>query len=440
MRRYAIILISLFALLISAIAGSVLAVDPYDVAGAPKVAGFNAEKTRRDEDGNRVYVGHMVLAPPAGTLILGNSRVVDGFPARHAAWPGGLANAGMRGSNVFELARAGALAARDTNLRCVIFALDIDEFALTAKTKATYWISPLSDGSRMLALARMGLSPHAFARAVQTASDNITGTRPTPRWREIYEPGEQARRFALTAHGGLDFFRTYAYDPQRLLFLEQTIDLLTQRGVQVIAFAPPVHAWRDEAMVQAGRFEEAYRIRGEIAAMLARFETRQPRAPCMTGAATQFWDFGGFSALAQSPPPRADDTRTDPFYHETTHFTPRVGVAILERLQGRMTQAPFGSDFGVRLASDDIEQARQEAWARRSAWLAASAEARAISADLGARARGPAPPTEDFPQFILRDDWRALSREARGQGVRLADIPAYHVQTAVVGAGLPSGP
>ncbi len=436
MRRYAIILICLFAALTATLAATVLAVDPYDVAGAPHIDGFNANKTRRDEDGNRVFVGHMVLSPPAGTLIFGNSRVVDGFSPYYTDWPGGLANAGMRGSNVFELARAAALAGRDPNLRCVIFALDMDEFSLTSKTKATYWISPLPDGSRTFALARMALSPHAFARAVQTAQDNLTSTRPPERWRLVYPRGEQARRFELTAIGGLDFFRSYTFDPQRLLFLQQTVDLLTQRGVQVIAFAPPVHAWRDEAMVQAGRFEEAYLIRRAISAMLAAYEKRPARAPCMPGLTTQFWDFGGFSAVSQSPAPGPEDVRAAPYYHETTHFTPRVGEAILARLQARPLAEPFTAEFGVLLRASDAPVAQAGASARRVRWLAGSASARRISAELAARMGEPASGGQELAQFILRDDWRALSREARGQGVRLTEIPAYHVQTAVVGAGL----
>jgi hypothetical protein len=206
--------------------------------------------------------------------------------------------------------------------------------------------------------------------------------------------------------------------------------------VQVIAFAPPVHAWRDEAMVQAGRFEEAYHIRRQISAMLAAYESRPARAPCMTGLITQFWDFGGFSPVSQSPAPGPEDVRAASFYYETTHFTPRVGEAILARLQARRLAEPFSVDFGLVLRPGDASVAQARANDRRARWLAGSASARRISAMLAARMGEPASGVQELAQFILRDDWRALSREAQRQGVRLTEIPAYHVQTAVVGAGL----
>ena len=120
MYRYAVtLLIALFAGL-AGFAGFNALVDPFGIMGSPDLPGLTARDTRLYEDGGRVHVGDQLARGGERGIILGSSRTVDGFPRDPADLPGGFINAGMRGTNIFELSQAAALAAGSDSLRCVV--------------------------------------------------------------------------------------------------------------------------------------------------------------------------------------------------------------------------------------------------------------------------------------------------------------------------------
>ena len=175
MRRYALTFGIVLAALLFGFAGFNSLVDPFDITGAPDIDGVNERRSRIYGDGGRVHSADLMARGAAASVLLGSSRTVDGFPREPEDWPGGIANAGMRGTNIFELSQAMLLAARDPDLRCIVIGLDLDEFGTHSKAKATYWLSALADGRRSWAFARVALSPNTFAASVQTIADNLTG-------------------------------------------------------------------------------------------------------------------------------------------------------------------------------------------------------------------------------------------------------------------------
>lgn len=421
MRRAARLLIGMFAALLAAFAGFNSLVDPYDVVGWARFEGFNARKTRAHEDGRRVTVSHRLLTETVGTFLLGSSRVVDGFPDDHPGWPGGLMNAGMRGSNAFELARAAVVAGRNPHLRCLVIGLDLDELGSHEKAKATYWISALPDGSRALGLIRAALSPQTFARALQTVSDNVAGGSDSHPWKERYEPGWQRARFEDSLASALSRYRIYEPDPERLAFLGRAIDGLVARGVQVALFIHPVHAFREEAIWQAGAGAEQVALRAGLAALAARHADAEPAASCMPGPALQVWDFAGFQDIAVTPPPGREQAETDPYWHEPPHYRPPVGAAMLDRMLGTPTGGLFAPErFGRRVESAALPALAAEEAERRRRWGEGTPEGRAVRARLLALADKPVARSQ-MRAYLTKDDHRALARDVRrlqAQGAR----------------------
>jgi hypothetical protein len=417
MRPYTTRLIALFLGLTIAMAAFVLFVDPYDVLHGPRISGFNAEKTRRDEDGRRVTVGQAVLEGRHGTLLFGNSRAVDGFPREIDAqdWPGGLYDAGMRGSSAFEQARAAILAGRSPDLRCVVMTFDYATFASSLKAKSTYWISALPDGDALRALTRTSLSPHAFWRSVQTISDNIAH-RPAPeRWPDVYKPGEQRRRTLAGARGYIASYRTFEYDPSRLDFFMRALGSLAERGVQVIGVIEPLHPFNEEAREIDGQEAKADAWRKDVAARFAKLAQFTPRSPCIapsTGGV--LWDFSGFQMTALATPPSETQTAPQPYFYEAAHFTPLVGVAVLDRMQGKALAPPFDfAGFGVRLTPQTAGTRASDAEARRQAWLATDANAQVIEAKLKGWLQSDSPEPRGPRDPLSRDDWIRLDRDVK---------------------------
>jgi len=185
-------------------AGFNFVVDPYDVTGTISADGFNARKTRAHEDGRRIQVSHQLTESAAQSIIIGSSRVVDGFPLNTDDWPGGLYNAGIRGSTNYERAHVAALALRKENLRCVIIGFGAFANNQTERQKSAFFISRLPDGRKNTSIARMMLSPNTFGRSVQTVRDNVTGGSDDFPFKETYAAGQQRKYFTRAPLGMSD--------------------------------------------------------------------------------------------------------------------------------------------------------------------------------------------------------------------------------------------
>lgn len=367
MQRYTRLFLIILAVALGLFAGFNAFVDPYDTGTGPRIAGLTAEKTRVHEDGRRVQVGHAIGQVSAGTLITGSSRTVDGFPMEVADWPGGLWNAGIRGSNAFELAHLAAIAGHEASLRCFIVGLDMAEFASGEKYKPAFPISRLADGRRWLATARVTLSPNTFARAVQTVQENITGTAPLPPFREVYEPGEQYRRFINTPVPTLAYYQSMRTSAERMDFLFLTLEALAREGVQVIGYIHPVHAWNEESLFAAGRAQDYFDFRADMARRFAALaEAGSPVNACVPGGTAVLWDFSGYQPPSTTPLPGPDQTVSHDVYHEPAHYLPALGLQMLAVMQAGEPM----DGFGINLSQTDPRHSEAGILERREAYLA----------------------------------------------------------------------
>lgn len=422
MRRYAIILIGLLLGGLAGVAGVNLLIDPYGTLRGPSIAGLNAKKTRQYEDGGRIAVSARLMQGGLGSIVVGSSRAVDGFPRRTDAWPGGLYNAGMRGSNVFELTRTMAIAARDPSLRCIVVGLDLDEFGDHSKTKATYWITALPDGDARFGLARMALSPHTLTRSAQTVFDNATGGAPAPPFRDTYAPGEQRERYFRMIGNASDFMRSYRFDPDRLDFFAAALDRLTAEGVQVIGFIHPVHAFREELLFMSGGETRYFAFRRDLAALFADYAARDATTPCTPESAAVLWDFSGFQDFAVTPPPGESETAAHPYFHEPAHYLPAIGEAMLRKMRGEEGDGVFSDDrFGLRLTPQTARESEAAIRTRRDTWRRTPAGEAFIEEAAPRLARPAGAPMAR--SYLNRDDWRDLEKALAAIPPRAATLP-----------------
>ncbi|RKQ96043.1 hypothetical protein [Maricaulis maris] len=401
MHRYAVtLLIALFASL-AGFAGFNALIDPFGIMGSPDLPGLTVRDTRLYEDGGRVHVGDQLARGGERALILGSSRTVDGFPRDPADLPDGFINAGMRGTNIFELSQAAALAAGSETLQCVVIGLDLDEFGTHSKAKATYWLSALRDGNADFARARVALSPSTFGASIQLIADNLTGSQPRVPWADTYPAGAQRTRYESGARGIYRFYLGYRFDPERLALFETVLDRLTAEGVQVIGFIHPLHAWREEALFRAGRGDDYLAFRTALADTFARHADREPVDACLPGDGAQVWDFSGFRPFAAVAAPGADATEAHPTFYEPSHYLPNVGADMLAVMAG--DRPHDARTTGDRLSPETMGATSAAIEARRAAWLATE-DGRAVTAMLDAVAAGNPSAELETPQFLNGDD------------------------------------
>lgn len=401
MPRYAVtLLIALFASL-AGFAGFNALVDPFDITGSPDIPGLTSRDTRIYEDGGRVHVGDELARGGIEAILLGSSRTVDGFPRDPADLPDGFINAGMRGTNIFELSQAAALAAQSPDLNCVVIGLDPDEFGTHSKAKATYWLSALRDGNADFARARVALSPSTFGASVQLLADNLTGSEPRVPWADSYPAGAQRERYESGARGIYRYYLGYRFDPERLALFEHVLDRLTAEGIQVTGFIHPLHAWREEAMFRAGRRADYLAFRAALTEVFDRYADREPVETCFPGGAAQLHDFSGFRPFATVEAPSAMATDAHPTFYEPSHYLPHVGADMLSVMAGETPADPRVT--GDRLTPETLADTAAAIEARRAAWLD-SPDGETVSALLDTVIAG-APSAElETPQFLNRDD------------------------------------
>ena len=413
MTAYARLFLSTLAVMLTAFGAFNFVVDPYALHGWA-IPGVNERRTRDFEDGRRIQVGHHVGRAAQHSVVLGSSRVVDGFPRVIEDWPGGLYNAGMRGTNAFELAHAAALAGEDPELRCLVIGLDMWEFAGGEKFKPAFPVSRLSDGSDLFSALRVAMSPNTFVRAVQTVTDNSTGAPEQTPFPEAYPAGLQYEWFVNTprGHRGAAALRV---DPARMDLLFDVLGDLADSGVQVIGFLHPVHAYNEDAIFTVDRGAEYYQFREEVAARFAAL-TGEPVAACAPGGQGVLWDFAGYQSVGTTPLPGAEDTVPHPTHHEPAHYRPRIGV----QMAARMVAGVEDGAFGVRLTPQTVQSSAAAIAERRARYL--QTEDGMLLESLKQRyADSPAPAPESWP-LTLADERQVerLSRRIASRDARLA--------------------
>jgi len=367
MRRYTLTYLFTLLLLLAGLSAFNLIVDPYAATDWVSIDGVNARKSRAHTDGRRVHVSHQILKRPEKSIIIGSSRVVDGFIQTTSEWPEGLYNAGIRGSNAYELAHVAALAKQKNDLRCIVVGMDVSEFSSGDKFKPAFLISHFQDGIRWRSLSRMMLSPNTFMRSVQTLQDNVTGGSAKPPFRDVYEPGEQRQRFLESVENLSEEHQRLKMSRERIDYLFTALDALAAEGVQVIGYIHPLHAWYEEPSFRAGQDSNSLQLREILADKFeALSENYEPTSPCTPEADAILWDFSGFQWPSTTALPTEDQTQSHKIFHEPAHYLPWLGRLITNTLQGKPSSHP---SFGFKLFPSNVDATAKQIEARRKTYL-----------------------------------------------------------------------
>lgn len=411
MKGYAIRLVATLAAWLILFGGFTFIVDPYHVNAWSSIPGVNERRTRAHNDGYRVAVGHGLIETQSSTLLFGSSRSNDGFPRTIEDWPGGFENMAMGGTNAFELANAAVLAAGNDHVDCAVIGLDLREFGDYPRADATYWITPLAGGSQLQSHIQTSLSLNAFARALQTVIDNITGGSDV-RWETAYAPENSRERFDTELEKRYRSYLGYVYDPERPEFVFRGIDALLARGVQVRIFIHPIHSRIEEARWRADIDEIDFQMRRDLVRLAEARNPAPSRSPCFPGGPLEVWDFSGFPEVAQTAPPSPSGDVLNPWYYEPSHYRPNLGLVILDRMLGEEHDDPVSpAQFGVRLTSGNLDEHWQNVTARRAEWLASDDEWARWVTEQYDRMEADPPSIEERPHiFLNRDDFISLER------------------------------
>jgi hypothetical protein len=334
--------------------------DPYRLFGTPALEGLTALKPRSYQ---QLLMAKTVLLDRARarTLLLGNSRVENGFDPDSRVWPAHMQpvfNAGLPGYDMAMAERMLDEALADGGgLKTVILEADFPDF-LRPSVAADYE-RPLSDDEKRLKVDRDGA--RNGARTIQLGQDwlhaaltldalydsAVTLLNQNPRFGATMTPAgfNPLREYELEVrrigYEGLFAQKEAAYrlqmgrafhadfrhpeQSENFRFLRRIIQKAAKNDIKLLIFVPPYHARFLQIVRDQGLWPEFENWKRALVQVVA--------ANAGPGVDVELVDFSGPSPfVAELVPSKGDTGSAMRWYWEPGHYKSALGDEVLKRL------------------------------------------------------------------------------------------------------------
>jgi hypothetical protein len=320
-----------------------VAADPYYVFGSPTWAGFNRVKPKADAKGLMAKT-YQLPRICALTLLLGNSRMQNGFDPDSPSWPAAMRpvfNAGLAGTGPEVAWRMLQLAQRTCPPRLVIVAADFpdalvapDQGGLPRAASAAGWWDRVADAA-VASLTLDGFVDSVLTLAGQTDpySTDMTpaGLNPLRDYVGITRQQGYYRLFAqkLEIYGGqLHAARQPVLDPAHniaLRVLAQIVADARAGGARVVVLINPYHESYFDLLRRTGRWETFLAWKAALATLVG--GQTDPE-----NAGVRLFDFSTLD-LVREPIPAPGDLRTEMrYYWESGHYKRSLGDVMIREI------------------------------------------------------------------------------------------------------------
>jgi hypothetical protein len=390
--RYAVIWLLGLVVCLALVGVFNLAVDPYDVIGSPRVAGFNAFKSYARTH-TRLSKTYQVARLHPGAVMLGTSRVDIGLDPENPAWPDAVRpvyNFGVPGADLYQMVRNLEDAGAAGTLRLAVIGLDFEAFLITSADPGP---QPRDEEDRLLVTPDGRLNP---ARARQHLQDIFLSTLTLAAFEDslgTIAAQHQANSLDLTDHGsttdgafrqlaGTDGYNELftqkeldyvgrnrraalglADQPQEspgLAYVRQMLDYCRDHDIDAILVIPPYHADLLEIFDTVGLWSRFEAWKADLAKLAAAYRAAEP------GRQVRLWDFSGYDRYSTEDVPAQGDRRSEvEWFWEPGHFKKSLGDLMLRRVL-----AGDQLDIGVELTPDAIDARLAKIRADRDAYRA----------------------------------------------------------------------
>ena len=330
-------------------------IDPYDLFDTPNFLGINHEKIKKDNN-DRLFKAVDIIRLKPKIILMGSSRTKQGLNPEHPAIKDNhLAyNLAINGPNFYEVRRYVEHAiANQPEIQQIILGVDFFMFNASLDNQPSFeenrlgktHIIPKDAINALFSLDTFNISRETITASLKAADKNNTygenGFMPNrnanngaTEWRF-----EQSIKLYFELHSDYQFSQQYWSDFIKI------VELCRQNNIDLKVFISPAHATQWESIKVTGKwdvFEQWKRKLVEI---------------------TPVWDFSGFNSVTtESIKPQMNN------YVDNSHYSPKIGNLILDRLFDRNTKA-IPEDFGTLLTRDNIEQHLAKIRRDRALWI-----------------------------------------------------------------------
>jgi len=384
-------------LVLLAVAGFNVAVDPYAVFGSPRLERFSARKPAASNY-TAMAKAHQIEAVAPRTVLLGTSRVDIGFDPDHPAWPAAdrpVYNYGVPEASILTLESQLRHAVRAGPVRRALVGLEFHDF-LRARvdparplSEVDHRFAALGEGgaARTLQLAKDRFDAAVTLKALLDSSFTVAA-QPAPRSGDLGRLGltSEAPYAALAEKDGMHLlFRQKdlqilqarrhvarvlaerpAADFAEMALLRSLLQYAQSQGITLDLVIPPYHAHYYEIVDATGLWP---RFEAWKAALVQVVDEHRRREGAVR---VTLWDFASYDPYTTEPVPREGDRRTlMQWFWEPVHFRKPLGDLMLARMLGGDAAA-----FGVELTPQTLAARLEEGRVQRTAYRARQAPER----------------------------------------------------------------
>ena len=396
-RRLVMMLLALVALCAAAITVN-YSINPY---GAWRTALI--DPIFREDNDARMTTPYLVRSTQPHTLLVGSSRVRVGMHIEQG-YRDGVLNGALQGADAEEAIAVVRVALRNPKLKRIVWGVDFFSFDESrtvdrdtmARLRGDAWTM---FSETLLNLEALDAGRREFNRAYhgrKALRAEWTIAVPWPQ-ADLCRMLVRSDRTGLASAGDAKIhlelgdvpdYTGYRLSERKLGDYAAAVALARQRGVEVIAFVPPITGYVLEMIRQSGQWPAFQQWKRELL------------------RAGPYWDFSGYNAFALSPE----------LFKDVMHFKPPVGHQLLRGLLGLNTsgcepQTRAITEAGIRVDSYTIcsLMAVQEA-RMRAATAHENGFVRAAAQALIARGFSPAALMAKSAALALKDPIAASCR------------------------------
>ncbi|GAB4529264.1 MAG: hypothetical protein Tsb0014_11130 [Pleurocapsa sp.] len=329
--KFNLIIINAIALPLLSVAGLNIAIDPYGIFATPTTTGINKIKPKKEHLG-RLYKAFDIRRIKPTTILLGSSRVETGLNSNHPGFPQTKLtyNSGFQAANTYEILRYLEHAiAQQPELEQVILGIDFFMFNSNLTNRDDFSEARLGDKFPSQDMLNATLSFDALIASKDTLEANLVQPHQLNDRNSKITSGF---KFWLRSFlNNPELYNGYQFDPKRLKYLNQIVNLCQQSNIDLKIFISPTHATQYEAIEVAGLWSVFEQWKREVVAI------------------TPVWDFSGYNSITtEKISGRAIN------YLDSSHYSQVTGDLILNRLLSfNIEQVP--DDFGVYINPQNIE-------------------------------------------------------------------------------------
>lgn len=417
MKRYGAIalLTALFA--IATVVAFNAAIDPYGMYHAAGGTGIHAHKPAIYHR-VRLAKAYELRRYAPSTVILGTSRTHVGIRPAHPAWPADarpVYNLAFDGATTKEMYYYLRHAQAMHPLRYVLLGLDNYQLnAMPATVRPDFDAQRLLYDRSLISKARLYLADLKLLASIDTVSESVATLRAQDDARAEWFAADGQRLGDVFFHqasegfeqmGPRDYFdkidrqevefklewriptrhtpkaAPVANELTSLDYIERILAFCRENNIRLLIYITPAHAHQLEIAAATGEWPTIENGKRALVRMLSDDTHRHPQQ-----ASVPLYDFSTYSSITMEALPPAGSREELRYYWESSHYKERTGDLVLNRIFG-IGEVP--DDFGVRLTSDNIDQAfadiRRQQHAYRAAHPADVALLRSYVADYKTR-------------------------------------------------------